>query len=88
MNPEFRNIDILVGSIGATSKIITNKLQRLHRVRQIVLDEADTLFDESFSQSLEYLMRRFGVSVNMFALVTTSDSIVLIGYSNLAMAKR
>lgn len=61
MTPDFAATDILVGSIGVTSKLITNKVYRLDRVRQVVLDEADTMFDESFSNSLEYLMRRFGV---------------------------
>lgn len=68
MQPMFEPIDILVGSIGATSKLITNQIYRLNRVRHVVLDEADTMFDNTFSEKLEYLMKKFGVSNPIYIL--------------------
>lgn len=63
--PDYSPTDILIGSIGATSKLITTAVYRLDRVKQVVLDEADTMLDESFSGILEHLMRRFGVSLTL-----------------------
>lgn len=59
MNPEFEDIDILVGSIGAISKLTTTGIYRMNHVRHVVLDEADTLLDDSFNEKLEYFVRRF-----------------------------
>lgn len=61
-NPPIEEIDILVASIGALSKLITTNIYRMHEVRHVVLDEADTLLDDSFQDKLGYILKRFPVS--------------------------
>lgn len=70
MNPPIEEIDILVASIGCLSKFITTNIYRMHQVRHVVLDEADTLLDDSFSDQLRYILKcfpvRFDFSINCF----------------------
>lgn len=61
-NPPMDDIDILISSIGALSKLITTNVYKMHEVRHVVLDEADTLLDESFVDKLRYILKRFPVS--------------------------
>lgn len=61
LHAKFEEVDILVGSIGATSKMVTNQIYRVNDVKQVVLDEADTMFDDTFSGKLEHFMGKFGV---------------------------
>lgn len=60
-NPPIDEIDILVASMGALSKLITANIYRMHQVRHVVLDEADTLLDDSFVSKLQYILKRFPV---------------------------
>ncbi|XP_005190858.2 probable ATP-dependent RNA helicase DDX28 [Musca domestica] len=59
MNPEFDDVDIVVASVGALSKLVTTGIYRMDHVRHVVLDEADTLLDDSFSDKLVHFMKRF-----------------------------
>lgn len=59
LNPEFEDVDILVGSIGAMSKLTTFSIYRTNAVKHVVLDEADTLLDDSFNEKLCYFLQRF-----------------------------
>ena len=59
LNPSFEDIDILVGSIGAISKLTTTAIYRMSEVKHVVLDEADTLLDDGFNEKLSYFLRRF-----------------------------
>ncbi|KXJ70985.1 hypothetical protein RP20_CCG021811 [Aedes albopictus] len=59
MNPHFEDIDILVSSFGAISKLVSSGIYRTDSVRWVVLDEADTLLDDSFNAKLLHLMKRF-----------------------------
>lgn len=61
-NPPIEEIDILVASIGSLSKLISTNIYRMHQVRHVILDEADTLLDDSFSGQLNYILKRFPVS--------------------------
>jgi superfamily II DNA/RNA helicase len=49
LNPEYREVDLLFASFGAISKLTTTGLYDTSRVQHIILDEADTLLDDSFS---------------------------------------
>lgn len=64
MNPSFEDVDILVGSIGAISKLTTTGIYRMSEVRHVVLDEADTMLDDSFSEKLCYFLQRFQFNLN------------------------
>lgn len=59
MNPEFEDMDILVGSIGAISKLTATGIYRMDNIKFVVLDESDTLLDESFHYKMSYYLRRF-----------------------------
>lgn len=59
LNPSFDDIDILIGSIGAISKLTTTGIYRMTEIQHVVLDEADTLLEDSFNEKLVYFMRRF-----------------------------
>lgn len=62
LNPEFEEFDLLVASMGAISKMTTTGIYKMDHVRHVVLDEADTLLDDSFSNKLCYFLRHFPVS--------------------------
>ncbi|EDW65024.1 probable ATP-dependent RNA helicase DDX28 [Drosophila virilis] len=59
LNPQFEEVDILVATLGAISKLVTTGIYHMEQVRHVVLDEADTLLDDSFTEKLTYFMRRF-----------------------------
>jgi len=63
MNPQFEEVDILVATLGALSKLVTTGIYRMEQVRHLVLDEADTLLDDTFTDKLTYFLRRFPVSL-------------------------
>lgn len=59
VNPTFEDVDILIGSIGAISKLTTTGIYRIDNVAHVVLDESDTLMDESFHEKIAYYVRKF-----------------------------
>ncbi|KAG5675535.1 hypothetical protein PVAND_005431 [Polypedilum vanderplanki] len=59
LNPTFEDIDILVGSIGVLSKLTTTGVYRIDQVSSVVLDESDTLLDDSFNEKISYYLRKF-----------------------------
>lgn len=63
LNPAFDDADLLIGTIGATSKLVTTGVYRMHLCQHVVLDEADTLLDDSFNEKLTYFLRRFPVTL-------------------------
>ncbi|KAL3265906.1 hypothetical protein HHI36_010096, partial [Cryptolaemus montrouzieri] len=58
MNPEFEEIDVLVSTPGAIGKLSTTGVYRLNNVQHTVLDEADTLTDDSFDERISGILRR------------------------------
>ncbi|KAJ8890908.1 hypothetical protein PR048_010417 [Dryococelus australis] len=63
MNPLFEEVDLLVASLGALSKLTSTGVYKMKNVRHIVLDEADTLLDDSFNEKLCRFLRRFPLQV-------------------------
>lgn len=59
--PTFEDFDILIGTIGAVSKLTTTGILRVNECRHVVLDEADTLLDDSFGEKMQHFMKRFPV---------------------------
>ncbi|XP_067010151.2 probable ATP-dependent RNA helicase DDX28 isoform X2 [Anabrus simplex] len=59
LNPTFDDVDLLIGTLGALSKLTTTGVYRMNQVRHVILDEADTLLDDSFSEHLQHFLRRF-----------------------------
>ncbi|EDW77698.1 uncharacterized protein Dwil_GK24632 [Drosophila willistoni] len=64
MNPEFEEVDVLVATLGALSKLVTTGIYRMEQVRHVVLDEADTMLDDSFTDKLTYFLKRFPFHLN------------------------
>ncbi|GAB0095350.1 RNA helicase [Sergentomyia squamirostris] len=69
MNPTFDDVDILIGTFGVINKLTATQIYRMGSVRHVVLDEADTLLDDSFSDRLSYFLQRFAFHKNQ-----TSDT--------------
>lgn len=63
LNPPIEYCDILVTTLGAYSKLVTTGIYKIHNVHHLVLDEADTLLDDSFSDKVAHLMKKFSVSI-------------------------
>lgn len=58
VNPVFDETDILVATPGVIGKLSTVGVYKLNNVRYTVLDEADTLIDDSFIERLEGILRK------------------------------
>lgn len=63
MDPTLEDVDLLVGTMGVVSKLVTTGIYRMQHVHHVVLDEADTLLDDSFNEKLLYFMQKFPVSI-------------------------
>lgn len=61
IHPDFDDVDVVVASVGALSKLVTTGIYRMDHVRHVILDEADTLLDDSFSDKLVHFLKRFPV---------------------------
>uniref|UniRef100_A0A1B6EFR9 RNA helicase n=2 Tax=Clastoptera arizonana TaxID=38151 RepID=A0A1B6EFR9_9HEMI len=59
LNPDFYPIDLLIGSVGVISKLTTTGILNMSCVRHIVLDEADSLLDDSFNEKVTYYLKKF-----------------------------
>lgn len=55
-------VDIMISTVNVITQLSEARVYELDRVQQIVLDEADTLLDDSFSPAVLYLLRKFPVS--------------------------
>ncbi|KAB7508118.1 putative ATP-dependent RNA helicase DDX28 [Armadillidium nasatum] len=62
LSPRVAEDDILIGSFGAISKLFTSGVYRKSRLRHIVLDEADTLLDDSFNEKMIYFLKKFTIN--------------------------
>ena len=58
-NPSTKELDILVSTISIVSTLSALELYDMSRVAHIVLDEADTLLDDSFNDDVLRFLRRF-----------------------------
>lgn len=63
LNPDVKPVDILIGSFGAISKLTTTKVYDMSQVQKLVLDEADTLLDDSFNNKLVHFLRKFSLQI-------------------------
>lgn len=62
LDPILEEVDLLVGTMGVVSKLVTTGIYRMNQVRHVVLDEADTMLDDSFTDKLHYFLQKFPVS--------------------------
>ncbi|CAG9785803.1 unnamed protein product [Diatraea saccharalis] len=61
INPPIEYCDLLVTTLGAYSKLVTTGIFKIHNIHHVVLDEADTLLDDSFVEKLSYVLRKFSI---------------------------
>ncbi|CAH2108629.1 unnamed protein product [Euphydryas editha] len=61
LDPPVEYCDLLVTTLGAFSKLVTTGIFKINNVHHVVLDEADTLLDDSFIDKLSYLMKKFKI---------------------------
>ncbi|KAF6208170.1 hypothetical protein GE061_016621 [Apolygus lucorum] len=62
MNPAFRDVDIQISTPGVMSKLSTVGIYDLQGVKHVVLDESDTMMDDSFNELLLRLLKRMKIS--------------------------
>lgn len=62
LNPPIEYCDLLITTLGAYSKLVTTGIYKINNIHHVVLDEADTLLDDSFSGKLSHLLKKFSVS--------------------------
>lgn len=65
INPPIEYCDLLVTTLGAFSKLVTTGIFKIHNVHHVVLDEADSLLDDSFIGKMSNLMKKFSVSLHL-----------------------
>lgn len=70
LNPEFSDVDLLIATPGAISKLSTVGIYKLNKVLHTVFDEADTLLDDSFLDRVETLTKRVLQSQMIFTSAT------------------
>ncbi|CAH0393124.1 unnamed protein product [Bemisia tabaci] len=59
LNAKFEPVDLMISSLGILSKFTTTRICSMRNIRHVILDEADTLLDDSFNELLLYFLRRF-----------------------------
>nr|XP_033338082.1 probable ATP-dependent RNA helicase DDX28 [Megalopta genalis] len=78
LNPPVNNIDILVGSFGAISKLFTVGVYRKDLIRCVVLDEVDALFHETFEEKLKVLLRRLPIGYHQESIDGFPNTVQLV----------
>ncbi|OXU29706.1 hypothetical protein TSAR_009370 [Trichomalopsis sarcophagae] len=58
INPPVGDVDLIIATLGVMSKLVTTNIYKMDEVRHVVLDEADTLFDETFNDKLHYFLKK------------------------------
>ncbi|XP_031341218.1 probable ATP-dependent RNA helicase DDX28 isoform X1 [Photinus pyralis] len=84
LNPEFSEVDILIGTPGALGKLTGVGIYKLNQLSYAVFDEADTLIDDSFIERLSSIVKRVGTSqiILVSATMPTNIPSILQPYNN------
>jgi len=61
-HPVVESVDVVVATLGVMSKLTTHRQYFVRDCKHLVLDEADTLLDDSFNEKLLHFLRRFPVN--------------------------
>lgn len=76
LDADFQEVDILFATFGAISKMVTNRIYNLSQLKHLVLDEADTLLDDSFNEKLIHFLRKLPLNVTREAPVNGIQAIM------------
>ena len=85
INPPVSDVDIIVATLGGLSKLTTLGIYKMKFVRHVVLDEADSLFDETFYDKLRHFLQRIAVGIPR---VSTYEMLRLKIYFILTISRR
>ncbi|XP_064602534.1 probable ATP-dependent RNA helicase DDX28 [Liolophura sinensis] len=81
--PEIRGMDILISTPGVLRKLLSRNIIRRGSLRHLVLDEMDTLMDDSFSGEIIDIIKKLqvtaGESSGNNVYVSTSTQVILVG---------
>ncbi|KAK4306468.1 hypothetical protein Pmani_021709 [Petrolisthes manimaculis] len=61
LHPELAQQDLLIATVGALSKLTTVRVWNTDYLRHVVMDEADTLLDDSFSEKVLHFISKLPV---------------------------
>ncbi|XP_059055446.1 probable ATP-dependent RNA helicase DDX28 [Achroia grisella] len=61
LDPPIEYCDMLITTLGAYSKLVTTGIYKVHNVHHVVLDEADTLLDDTFIGKVSNLLKKFSI---------------------------
>lgn len=64
MNSEVQEMDILFATLGAICKFTSSRIYQMDRIKHLVLDEADTLLDDSFNEQLIRFLRKLPLKID------------------------
>ncbi|XP_077286914.1 putative ATP-dependent RNA helicase Dbp21E2 [Arctopsyche grandis] len=53
-----KEVDLVIASFGALSKMVTHRIYSVKNLHHVVLDEADTLLDDSFNAKLVHFLKK------------------------------
>lgn len=59
LNPPAHEVDIMVATLGALKRLVHGKVYSVKKVKHLVIDEADTMLDDSFNESVLQFLNRF-----------------------------
>ncbi|CAD5122508.1 DgyrCDS10932 [Dimorphilus gyrociliatus] len=64
-NPELKKMDILISTPGSLSKLLTNKIYNTDMVKYVIIDECDTMMDDSFMHLTSRVLRKLNVESSL-----------------------
>jgi len=64
-NPTTESVDIMIGTLGVVKSLTTAGLYHMELVRHVVIDEVDTMLDDSFSRTLSRFLHKFPFQQNL-----------------------
>jgi len=67
-------MDILISTPGVFSKMMTKKMYRMDQLQSVILDEADTLLDDSFNDKVLHLIQRIRVACGHSETLGSGDA--------------
>lgn len=58
-NPPVEEVDVLVSTLGVIKKLVSTGIYNISKVRHVVIDEADTMLDDSFNETTIEFLKKF-----------------------------
>lgn len=62
-NPPVSDVDLVISTVGTMSKLVGTRIYKTDFIRHVIVDEADTMFDETFKDIVTKLLKKIEVTV-------------------------